>query len=60
MNARRRFRGIGFGTVKRDKFTNLLTTMTKETEEKNRKKEITDQTKVNPAYFKYDFNHEKS
>ena len=53
MNAKNRFRGIGLGAVKREKFANLLTNMTKEAEENLKKKEIAEQARVNPANFKY-------
>ena len=53
MNAKSKFRGVGFGVVKRDNFASLLTTMTKETEENNRKKDIGDKAIINPANFKY-------
>ena len=37
MNAKNKFRGIGLGAVKREKFANLLTNMTKEAEENTKK-----------------------
>ena len=52
MNAKSKFKSLGIGTVNRDKFASLLTTMTKETEETSRKKEIAAQATVNPANFK--------
>ena len=52
MNAKNRFRGLGLGAVKRDRFASLLTKMTKESEENAKKKEIAEQARVNPANFK--------
>ena len=52
MNAKSKFRGIGLGAVKREKFANLLTSMTKEAEENTKKKEISEQARINPANFK--------
>ena len=52
MNAKSRFKAMGIGAVKRDKFANLLTAMTKETEENTRKKEIAEQAKILPANYK--------
>ena len=52
MNAKNIFRGIGLGAVKRDKFANILTNMTREAEENTKKKEISEQARINPANFK--------
>ena len=53
MNAKNRFRGFGRGAAKSQQFTNLLSKMTKESEENSKKKEIAEQARVNPANFKY-------
>lgn len=52
MNATHRFRAVSRGTVKGEKFANLLTDLTKESQEKARKKEIAEQARVNPVDFK--------
>ena len=53
MNAKSKFRGVGLGAVKRERFTDLLKNLTKEAEENQRKQEIAEQARVNPANFKY-------
>ena len=53
MNAKNRFRGFGRGAAKSQQFTNLLSKMTKESEENSKKKEIAEQARVNLVNFKY-------
>ena len=52
MNAKSKFRAIGRGAVKSEKFTNLLAKMTSEAEENKRKKEIAEQVQVNLLNFR--------
>ena len=54
MNAKNMFRKLGQGFVRRDKFTNLLQTMSRETEEKEaaRKKEIAEQARIDQTNVK--------
>ena len=52
MNAKNRFRGFGRGAAKSQQFTNLLSQMTKESEENSKKKEIAEQASVGPANLK--------
>ena len=52
MNAKNRFRGFGRGAAKSQQFTNLLSKMTKKSEENSKKKEIAEQARVNPVNFK--------
>ena len=52
MNAKNRFRGFGRGAAKSQQFTNLLSKMTKESEENSKKKVIAEQARVNPTNFK--------
>ena len=57
MNAKNRFRKLGHGSVQSEKFNNLLQNMSKETEENEavRKKEIAEQTRVNPTNLRLIF-----
>ena len=52
MNAKNRFRGFGRGAAKSQQFTNILSQMTKESEENSKKKAIAEQARVDPANLK--------
>ena len=52
MNTKSKFRAIGRGAVKSEKFTNLLAKMTSEAEKNKRKKEIAEQVQVNLLNFR--------
>ena len=53
MNAKNKFRGVGLGAVKREKFTDLLKNLKKETEENEKKQQIAEHARVNPSNFRY-------